>query len=371
LSLGWATDQENPNLEAAPSLDSTDGSDTPLHLDAALSVLKYVNDPTPQTDDIITYMVTVSNGGPAIARNVEVIDKLLAGLYYQSHSATQGTYDNISGLWTVGNLADGDSATLTITAQVNATGPITITNTATIGTLSQPDPDTGDNSDSADIYIGESPPDEADLIVLKYVDNHIPYEGDTITFTVIVENTGPVEATNIQITDQLPGSVTYKSHSTATGTYTSSTGVWAIPSLANGTYAVLTITATVNSGTAGSTIPNIAMVTSLSQTDPDLGDNYAEAEYFPQEVPVYPTGPSQSARSVPALVTIIAMVVVLVDKVLSVFVTVTPGVVNGCGIGAIQANITCIGNNLIGDLSNTINAVAALVPNLLVGLGVH
>jgi len=250
-----------------------------MHVDAALSVSKYVNNPTPSTGSYVTFTVLVSNGGPAIAGNVQVSDVLPAGLLYQSHSTTQGTY--AAGLWSVGDLTDGASATLTITAQVTATGPITITNTASIPAINQPDPNLADNSDSASIYVGPAPPSQADLGVFKYVDNHLPYEGSTITFTVVVQNTGPVTATNIRIADQLPTAVTYQSHSATTGIYTSGTGIWAIPSLANGASATLTLVATVNAGTAGSATPNVASVAALDQIDPDLGDNSAAAEFFP------------------------------------------------------------------------------------------
>lgn len=277
----WATDQEDPGVESAPNLDSTDGSDVPIHVDAALSVLKYVSNPAPSIGSSITYTIMAANGGPSIARDVQITDLLPSGVAYQSHTTSQGTYDHTSGLWSIGNMADGVSATLTVTAQVTATGPITITNTASITNLIQPDPNLGDNSDSASIYVGAPPPNQADLSVLKYVDNNLPYEGTTITFTVIVENTGPVTATNIRVTDQLPSAVTYQSHSTTTGTYNSGTGLWSIGSLGNGVSATLTITATVNGGTAGSTLPNTATVTALDQPDPDLGDNSAAAEFFP------------------------------------------------------------------------------------------
>lgn len=294
MSLGWATDQENPNLEAAPNLDSTDGSDVPMHLDADLSVLKYVDNPTPSTGSNITYTVMVTNGGPNNAIDVQISDVLPLGVVYQSHSPTQENYNNVSGLWSVGDLADGASATLNITAQVTAVGPATVTNTATVINLNQPDPNLENNSDPASIYVGEPAPDEADLVILKFADNHRPYEGTTITFTVMVENTGPVNATNIQVIDQLPNDVTYQSHSTTAGTYNSSTGIWSIPSLGNGGIATLTIAAIVNAGTAGSTFPNTATITALDQTDPYLGNNWVEAEFFPLEAP-----PRAPARGVP------------------------------------------------------------------------
>ncbi len=292
MSLAWATDQEDPGLESAPNLDSVDTAQTPIHLDADLAVTKDVNNHTPSVGSSVTYTVMVTNSGPAAATNIVITDLLPSGVTYQSYTATQGTYNSGNGQWSVGNLADGASATLTITALVAGTG--TITNTAAITAVVQPDPDPADNSDSADIYVQSSPPDEADLIVVKDVDDHFPYVGDPVTFTIEVTNTGPSAASNVEVTDLLPSGVTYQSHSVSQGSYTSGTGLWSIGTLADGATATLTVVALVN---APGTINNTADITDLDQTDPDLEDNSDTAELLATQAPVYPPGP---ARGVPA-----------------------------------------------------------------------
>jgi uncharacterized repeat protein (TIGR01451 family) len=179
-------------------------------------------------------------------------------------------------------LADGAVATLTINATVNAgTTGLTITNTATITAVDQPDPDPGDDSDSVDIYPGGAVPQEADLNVMKDVDNDHPREGDTVNYTVTVANSGPDDATGVQVSDSLPGGITYVSHSASQGTYTSGTGVWYIGNLADGSSAVLTITATVNVGTAGQTIINTATatITTPPPNDPYPTDNFDTTEF--------------------------------------------------------------------------------------------
>jgi len=276
MSLAWGTDQEDPGLESAPNLDSTDGSDVPIHLDADLLVTKDVSSHTPLVGNNVIYTVTVTNTGPATATNVQITDLLPLGVTYQSYSATQGGYASGSGLWTVGTLANGASATLSIT--VTVTGAGAITNTATITAVDQPDPDPGDNSDSVTINPVTS---DADLSVLKDVSNHTPYEGASINFTVVVTNTGPADATSVQITDSLPAGVTYQSFSATQGVYASGTGIWTVGTLLDGASATLTITATVNAGTAGSTINNTATVTGASPSDPHTGDNSDTVEFFP------------------------------------------------------------------------------------------
>jgi len=118
-------------------------------------------------------------------------------------------------------------------------------------------------------------PSTPDLSILKEVDNSTPIEGDEIEFTVSVTNPGEFIATGIQVTDQLPSGITYISHTVSQGTYNISNGVWNIGTLAEGdtTTVTLTVTATVNSGTLGSTITNSASITGLNENDPDLSNN--------------------------------------------------------------------------------------------------
>ncbi|OWY60393.1 hypothetical protein B7486_69425, partial [cyanobacterium TDX16] len=70
------------------------------------------NDPA-YVGDEATFEVTVANAGPDAAPGVEVEDVLPAGLTFVEATATQGTYDDATGLWTVGELAVDDEQTLT------------------------------------------------------------------------------------------------------------------------------------------------------------------------------------------------------------------------------------------------------------------
>ena len=44
------------------------------------------------------------------------------GLVYVSDDASVGSYDHVAGLWTVGSLAKGDSATLIVVVRVGGVG---------------------------------------------------------------------------------------------------------------------------------------------------------------------------------------------------------------------------------------------------------
>ena len=109
----------------------------------------------PEVGDRVTYTVTASNAGPDTAGDAEVSITLPTGLSNPSPSTGTGSYDSATGIWSVGDLANGASATLTLTATVadNTHGQaLTVTATIkayeTIGssTVAELDPREGDNS---------------------------------------------------------------------------------------------------------------------------------------------------------------------------------------------------------------------------------
>ncbi len=74
----------------------------------------------------VSYTVTVNNAGPDAATAVTVLDKLPAALVYKSVlSASVGSYDPATGIWTVGSVASGATQTLTLSVLINASGSIT------------------------------------------------------------------------------------------------------------------------------------------------------------------------------------------------------------------------------------------------------
>lgn len=83
--------------------------------DVDIEVRKVVNPASVQSGDTATYTVEVINNGPDQATNIEVVEQLPNGVSYVApHTASQGSYDVATGVWTVGTLANGANATLTI-----------------------------------------------------------------------------------------------------------------------------------------------------------------------------------------------------------------------------------------------------------------
>ncbi len=101
-----------------------------------LAITKTVDNAFPASGQVVNFTVTVTNNGPTAASGVVVSDAQPAGLTFGAATASQGTF--VGGVWTVGDLIVGGSATLVIPATVGSTGEIT--NTAEITAVDQPDP---------------------------------------------------------------------------------------------------------------------------------------------------------------------------------------------------------------------------------------
>lgn len=94
-----------------------------------------------------TYTLTLSSASTssATATGVTVSDLLPAGTSFVSATGT-GTYNSGTGLWSVGSVAAGGTASLTITATASGAVGSSISNAAQITASSQPDPDSTVNN---------------------------------------------------------------------------------------------------------------------------------------------------------------------------------------------------------------------------------
>jgi uncharacterized repeat protein (TIGR01451 family) len=240
---------------------------------ADLSLTKIVDDATPNQGDLITFTITVSNAGPAPATGVRVKDVLPAGLTYSSDNGS-GAYASGTGIWTIGSIAVGGSASLQISATVSGTG--TITNYAEVWTSDLGDPDsspgnnstTEDDDDAVSITV-----QEADLKVTKTVSNSTPNVGDNVVFTIRIDNLGFADATNVTLTDQLPNGYDFISYTATQGTYNSSNGLWTVGTIPNGDFSELALTVKVKEPGTGITYLNTASITHSDVYDPVTGNN--------------------------------------------------------------------------------------------------
>jgi uncharacterized repeat protein (TIGR01451 family) len=256
----------DPNLANNTATDTdTQNSQTDLEIS------KSVDESTPKVGDNVTFTLMVTNNGPSAASGVTVTDLLPSGYSYASNSAG-GAYVPGTGIWTVGSLASGASASLSTTATVNPTG--NYVNSATV-TGNQPDPIAGNNTSTSTT----TPVPVADLSVTKISNVNNPNVGTNVVFTIVATNNGPSTATGVTVFDKLPSGYAYVSNSVG-GAYVPATGLWTIGTLASGGSATLSITATVLA-TGG--YANTAIV-SGQEFDPNTNNNSASSSPLPSPV---------------------------------------------------------------------------------------
>ncbi len=238
-----------------------------------LAATKTVNNAFPREGETITYTLRVENNGQDQATNVIYTDVLPAGVTFDSLGLiTQGSYDQTTGIWNIGTLDPNQNARLELNVVVNSgTAGTTITNNLEFNSADQTDTNPNDNNDSAVITPIN---DSINLAATKTVNNAFPREGETITYTLRVENNGQDQATNVIYTDVLPAGVTFDSLGLITqGSYDQTTGIWNIGTLDPNQNARLELNVVVNSGTAGTTITNNLEFNSADQTDTSPNDN--------------------------------------------------------------------------------------------------
>jgi uncharacterized repeat protein (TIGR01451 family) len=227
-------------------LNSKDPRCTTQTPSPSLRITKKANTTEANPGDKITYTITVLNNGQLDLTNTTITDDLTQVLdeatYNNDASATTGsiTYAAPTLTWT-GDLKIGADATITYTVTVH-------------------DPITGDhelrNAVSSDTPGSNCPPQSTDpactntvllpgMQITKTATPTHADPGSTVTYTIVVTNTGKTTLTTATFTDNLTNvldDATYNNDATGTATYTAPnltwTGILAVGASATITYSV-------------------------------------------------------------------------------------------------------------------------------------
>ena len=177
----------------------------------------------PNFGDEVTYTVNVTNAGKVNANNVAVRDVLGEGL--ELISADGGVYNPITRTitWTV-NLNSGETKSFKVVAKVIGYG--NVTNSLVVG----------NKTSAVDVDVPE-------IIPSKDADNKYPNFGDSIDYTITVNNIGKADAKHVVVVDRLDKGLKYVS-SSHNGVYdeASHTVTW-IVDIGAGSSLDLTVTA--------------------------------------------------------------------------------------------------------------------------------
>jgi uncharacterized repeat protein (TIGR01451 family) len=224
---------------------------------------------------VVVFTVRAANVGVFPAAGVAVTETLPAGLELVSTTPSRGTF--AGGVWTVGDLAVGESATLAVSARVAAgTQGQTLTNVARLRPPEvQGDANPGNDEGRASVLIVFPP---ADLSITKQASPTRAAERDEVEFTIVVSNAGPTAVTDLVVVESPPDGLNIIGTSTTRGSYDAETRRWSVGALAAGASATLRVRTRVGGRAEGGMLTNFARIMSFTgATDPVPGNNAASA----------------------------------------------------------------------------------------------
>jgi len=216
----------------------------------------------------LTYTITVTNLGPGTATNVLVADQMPAGFKFVSALPPVTVSNNVAS-WLISSLTNNVSTNFTITVVCPEGGAYT---NVAVATSDTPDPNPANNDgSSSNSQTRTLLTPVADVAVFKVASTNT-YAGASVTYTITATNQGPSTATNVVVTDKLPGNAAFQS---ASGVYvlTNNTVTWPSMTLSNGMSTNFTVVLT---APASGGLTNIALSTS-GTFDPNTANNNGSA----------------------------------------------------------------------------------------------
>ncbi|WP_288579252.1 hypothetical protein [uncultured Methanobrevibacter sp.] len=120
---------------------------------ADLSIEKSVSKQEVNINDLIEYVIEITNNGPDSAENIKVSELLNPNLKVISFESTKGNFNNTNNVLTIDSLVDGEKVGLTINAAANICG--NFENKAAVSSDTF-DYDKSNNHDGASVFVSEN-----------------------------------------------------------------------------------------------------------------------------------------------------------------------------------------------------------------------
>lgn len=126
-----------------------------VHVKAAadLSIEKSVSKQEVNINDLIEYVIEITNNGPDSAENIKVSELLNPNLKVISFESTKGNFNNTNNVLTIDSLAYGEKVRLTINAAANACGKFENKVAVSSDTF---DYDKSNNQDGTSVFVSEN-----------------------------------------------------------------------------------------------------------------------------------------------------------------------------------------------------------------------
>ena len=213
--------------------------------------------------DTLTYILTVMNHGPTSANDVVLTETLSDNVVFESATASDGTCTEESGTvkCELGNILNEGIIIVTVNVTPLPAAGSNITSTASV-TSAVPDPTLENNSVIESLKISAVP--QADLWVTNNDDADPVHVGSALAYSLTVYNKGPLDATEVVLTDTPPANVTLSSAAASQGACGEASEVLTcyLGTIEPGAKATVTVIFTPTAAAGGTTITNTANVTS-------------------------------------------------------------------------------------------------------------
>lgn len=120
---------------------------------ADLSIEKSVSKQEVNINDLIEYVIEITNNGPDSAENIKVSELLNPNLKVISFESTKGNFNNTNNVLTIDSLMNGEKVRLTINAAANACGKFENKVAVSSDTF---DYDKSNNQDGTSVFVSEN-----------------------------------------------------------------------------------------------------------------------------------------------------------------------------------------------------------------------
>jgi uncharacterized repeat protein (TIGR01451 family) len=242
-----------------------------------LAVSKSVTPANPQTGDVLTYTIIVTNLSTFDAELVTLTDTISGNVVFGGVVSAGGGFTLASSttnqaVFTNSVLSAGASVTIVFTATATQGGLVTNTVTVRSG---RPDSDLSDNTAQVTTTVQAI----ADLALSKAAAGSTAVAGQPFTYALTITNNGPDIATQVVITDALSGGATFNSivastnPASLTHSFLGAQATFTVTDIAPS--GVFTIVYTVLPPVNGGTFANTAVISASTPTDPNPGNDTA------------------------------------------------------------------------------------------------
>lgn len=221
------------NVTSKSIVASTGESNTNNRAD--ISITSIASNYNPNYMKYVIIVLLVKNNGPNTAENVVASYRLNQTYFKWIKDDGNGSYNRLTGAWTVGNIENSTTRSLHIVVQIISSN-INIKNYATyIG--STIDPNALNNRDSINLIV----PPAADIIISQTSNKYNPKYLYHDIISIVVKNNGPNLAENVTVNYWLDPQILRYLSDDGNGSYNFHTGIWTIGKLNNGAQVILNI----------------------------------------------------------------------------------------------------------------------------------